>query len=65
MRQWDAAIADYNSALKLEPQMASSLYGRGLIQLQRGNVSDGNADIAAAIAIEPNIKNEFARYGVK
>jgi hypothetical protein len=45
--------------------LATSLYGRGVVQLRRGNASEGKADMAAAIAIEPGIEKDFARYGVK
>jgi hypothetical protein len=61
----DAAIADYDSALKLQPQTASSLYGRGVAKRKKGDSSGGNADIAAARAIQANIGEEFARDGVK
>jgi hypothetical protein len=63
--QLDAAIADYDSVLKLHPNTASSLYGRGVAKLRKGDSSGGNADIAAAKAIQVNIDEEFARDGVK
>jgi cytochrome c-type biogenesis protein CcmH/NrfG len=63
--QLDAAIADYDSVLKLNPKTASSLYGRGVAKLRKGDSSGGNADIAAAKAIQVNIDEEFARDGVK
>jgi hypothetical protein len=46
---------DYSSALRVNPKSASSLYGRGLAKLKKGDTSGGNADIAAAKAIEANI----------
>jgi tetratricopeptide (TPR) repeat protein len=61
----DAALADYNSALGIEPQLATALYGRGRTKLRQGDLTGGNADIATAIAINPQIQTEFARYGVK
>ena len=61
----DDAIADYDAALKLSPKLAGSLYGRGLARLRKGNTDDGNADIAAAKAIQSDVAEEFARYGVK
>ena len=64
-RQWDAAIADYTAALKIDPKIASSLYGRGLAELKKGSAATGNADIAAAKAFNPKIADEFSRYGVK
>lgn len=60
---YDDAIADCDAALAADPTFASSLYVRGLAKLE--NDEDGNADIAAAKAIDPNIAREYARYGVK
>jgi tetratricopeptide (TPR) repeat protein len=65
MGQWDSAIDDYSSALRLDPKLASSLYGRGLAKLKKGDTAGGNADIAAAEAIEANVVEDFARYGVQ
>ena len=65
MGQWDSAIDDYRSALRLDPKLASSLYGRGLARLKKGDVTGGNAGIAAGKAIEANIAEDFARYGVQ
>jgi tetratricopeptide (TPR) repeat protein len=62
--QFDSAIADYDEAVKIDPKLASSLYGRGLAKLKKGNTDAGNADIAAAMQIQSNIAEEFARYGV-
>ena len=42
-----------------------SLYGRGLAKLKQDDVAGGNADIAAAKAIRPDIVAEFVRYGVQ
>jgi hypothetical protein len=45
--------------------LASSLYGRELAKLKKGEATGGDADIAAAKAIEANIVGDFARYGVQ
>jgi tetratricopeptide (TPR) repeat protein len=60
----DDAVADYDEALKLNPKQAASLYGRGLAKLKKGDAGGGEADIAAAKAIQADIAEEFARYGV-
>ena len=65
MGRWDAAIADYNSALRLEPTLPSALYGRGLAKIKQGGTVAGKADISRAARIEPNIAARFDRYGVK
>jgi tetratricopeptide (TPR) repeat protein len=62
--EYDKAIADYDVALKINPNDVHSLYGRGIAELKKGE-SNGNADIAAAEAIAPGIAEDFARYGLK
>lgn len=50
---YQRAIADFEAALVVDPKMAQALYGRGLARIGSGDVARGNADIAAARAIEP------------
>ena len=64
MRQWPQAIADYEAALKVAPRQAPSLFGRGVARLRTGDVSGGNADIAAALAIDDTIAARLAERGV-
>lgn len=61
---YDRAISDFNAALRLKPKLASSLYGRGVAQIRRGNKFAGGADIFDARGIDPNIENEFHKYGI-
>jgi hypothetical protein len=65
MGEWDSAIGDYSSALQLDPTLASSLYGRGLAKLKKGDITGGNADVAAATRIDSKIVEDFAHYGVQ
>ncbi|MCZ3349639.1 tetratricopeptide repeat protein, partial [Acinetobacter baumannii] len=60
-----AAIDDYSSALRIDPRLASALYGRGLAKLKQGDRAGGNIDIAAAKAIQGSIADDFTRYGVQ
>jgi tetratricopeptide (TPR) repeat protein len=60
----DQAVADYDASLKIEPNKASSLYGRGMAKRRKGAFEEGNADIAAARAAKPDITAEFTRYGL-
>jgi hypothetical protein len=62
---FEHAIADFDTALRLSPKKASSLYGRGMAKLKKRLISEGTADIAAAKAIDPNIGQEYAHYGVE
>jgi hypothetical protein len=60
----DKAIADYDAALQLDAKRATALYGRGLAKAKKGDAS-GEADIAAAKAIKPDIAKVFDHAGVK
>ena len=62
--QFERAIADFDNALKADRQQARPLYGRGIAKLNKGDTAGGNADVAAANAIEPNIAKEFALLGL-
>ncbi|MBX7198045.1 MAG: tetratricopeptide repeat protein [Rhodospirillaceae bacterium] len=63
LKQPDQAIADYDAALKLTPQSASSLFGRGVAKRMKGD-STGATDIAAAEAINAGVAAQFEKYGV-
>jgi tetratricopeptide (TPR) repeat protein len=63
--QLDKAIADYNAALRINPKLASSLYGRGIAKIKSDNPAAGNLDIAEAKSIQTNIAEEFAGYGIR
>jgi tetratricopeptide (TPR) repeat protein len=63
MTQFDAAVSDYDAALKVEPKLPFALYGRGLARIRNEDAS-GESDIAAAKAIQADIGEEYARYGV-
>jgi hypothetical protein len=41
------------------------LHGRGLAKLKKGNIANGNADIAAAETLNQNIAEEYVRYGAQ
>jgi TonB family protein len=58
------AIECYDSALKIRPTLASSLYGRGLAKLQQGTESAGKADVRAALALDATIAERFSSYGL-
>jgi tetratricopeptide (TPR) repeat protein len=65
LNRLDDAIAGYNAALKIDSRQAPSLYGRGIAKLLKGDTAAGNIDIAAAKAVQANIAEEFAKYGIK
>ena len=60
-----AIRADYDAALKIDPKLATSLYGRGVARIGRGDRAGGNEDVAAARKLNPDIQALFARYGIR
>src|SRR6478735_7697201 len=64
MSQFDAAVSDYDAALRFNPKRAFPLYGRGLARLKNGDTA-GESDMAAAKALQPDIAEEYARYGLQ
>ncbi|TGX50130.1 DUF3857 domain-containing protein [Sphingomonas gei] len=60
----DDALADYEAALEQVPDMAASLYMRGVIRKRTG-AGGGDADLAAARMIAPRIDEDYTRYGIK
>ena len=60
----DRAISDYDASLKGQPSNAWSLYGRGLAKLRMGKTAEGQADLAAAAAIDSHIADRFAKIGL-
>ena len=50
--EFGRAIANYDAALRIFPDDAALLYRRGIVKLDAGDDIGGNADIAAARAIQ-------------
>jgi tetratricopeptide (TPR) repeat protein len=63
MSNFDAAVSDYDAALRTDPKLAFALYGRGLARVRNDDPS-GEADMAAAKALQADIAEEYARYGM-
>jgi tetratricopeptide (TPR) repeat protein len=64
MGQLQAAIDDYDAALKAAPKLAWSLYGRGLAKKRLGQTAEGEADIQAATALQPKLPDVARRVGL-
>jgi tetratricopeptide (TPR) repeat protein len=63
MSHFDAAVSDYDAVLRTNPKLAFALYGRGLARVKNDDPS-GEADLAEAKALQADIAEEWARYGV-
>lgn len=64
MGDYDKSIADYDSSLKIDAKNARSLYGRGIDKLRKQRTSEGDADIAQATAVWPEVAEDFKRHGI-
>jgi tetratricopeptide (TPR) repeat protein len=62
--RFDEAIAQYDAGLKVYAKSANSLYGRGVARRKKGDVAGGDADIAAAKALNGDVADLFAKWGV-
>lgn len=62
--RYNEAIAAYDKALKISPNLPASLYCRGIAKRRKGDTDAGNADIDAALAASLTIKEAFDKYGV-
>jgi len=63
--EFPRAIFEFDATLKMQRTYPGALYGRGVAKLRKGERSAGNADIAAANAIEADIGEKMAEFGVK
>ncbi|HEY2356944.1 MAG TPA: aspartyl protease family protein [Phenylobacterium sp.] len=64
MGRTDEAVLQYGAAIRAQPLAAQALYLRGLAELKKGDKAAGDADLAAAKAIDPNLTQEFRRFGL-
>jgi len=62
--QYATAIADCTAGLAAAPKDQYALYIRGLAEQQSGNTPGGDADVAAAKAMDAGVGETFADYGV-
>jgi len=63
--RFDEAVEDYTRVLSVDPKHAQAMYGRGLAKSRKGDDTGGKADIKAAIAIQGDIADAYARLGEK
>lgn len=61
----DRAIADATAAIGLHAKSGNPLYVRGLAELRQGLTAKGQADLAAARKLQPNIARHYAGIGLK
>ena len=62
--RFDDAIVDFDRVLKTLPKSPDPLYARGIAKLHKGDRAGGEADIAAAKLLIPEIEKEYTKRGI-
>ena len=63
--QYREAIEQYDEALRLQPKLAQSLFGRCIAKRRAGQRASDDTDLKAARAVQPDIDAEFAAMGMR
>lgn len=60
-KEYAKAISDFTAVLRADPNNPAVLYRRGTTYLKSGDLGSGNADLAVARAINPDIAEDVRR----
>ena len=60
---YEAALDDLDTVLRLAPAVPASRYLRGVVRLKNGD-QEGRKDIETALVMSPNLATFYARHGV-
>jgi tetratricopeptide (TPR) repeat protein len=63
LENYTAAIADYTSAIRIEPDAADAYYNRGLAYAKLENYTAAIADYTSAIRIDPDYADAYNNRG--
>jgi tetratricopeptide (TPR) repeat protein/transglutaminase-like putative cysteine protease len=64
MNRFDDALADLDAVLVRNPDMAASMFMRGIIRKRAGDAKAGEADLVAARMIAPQIAERYKKWGI-
>ena len=65
LRRFDEAISDFDAAISIRHDFASSLYGRGIARLAVGNKAAGDNDINLAKTLDPRTVDTLIGVGIE
>jgi hypothetical protein len=60
----DAALADFQTGIRIDPKCGSCIFGQRLVKRAKGDTAGGNADIARAKAMAPKAADDFVVDGI-
>ena len=64
LNRMEEALEDLDAALAYEPELAASLYLRGIIRKRTGKAELAASDLAAARLLHPGIEKQYQKYGI-
>ena len=62
-KDYDNAIADYNQAIKLNPNYVDAYYNRGVAYSEKGDYNSAIADLNQTIKLDPNYARAYTERG--
>jgi len=63
--EFDKAVEDYTTALKLDDALDRAYYGRGLAQARAGRIKEGIADLSVYITRNPDDSRAYTKRGIR
>jgi len=63
--RFDLAAADEDAAIAAWPAATASRFLKGLAEERLGKTAEGRADIATAVAADPKLADQYARWGLR
>ena len=65
MQRYSDTIADATAALAKNAHLSGALYARGLAKRHSGDIAGGDADVAAATRLDPNVAKNAAKAQIR
>ncbi|HEY8603384.1 DUF3857 domain-containing protein [Tsuneonella suprasediminis] len=63
--KFEDALRDQNAALAASPDLMPTRFMRGVVRIKLGDKQGGNQDIANALQLNPDLKAQYAAYGIE
>lgn len=61
----ERALADFDVTVERNPESAPGLYGRGVAAIRLGRATEGEADIARALALDDDVDDFYGNAGLR